>query len=40
MTKIYDVFMGEYVDEDEVDPIAPPERYVIVYVEDNEGVNC
>lgn len=27
MSKIYDVFADEYIDEREIDPIAPPERY-------------
>lgn len=27
MEKIYDVFADEYIDADEIDPIAPPERY-------------
>ena len=27
MSKIYDVFADEYIDETEIDPIAPPERY-------------
>lgn len=27
MSKVYDVFADEYIDEREIDPIAPPERY-------------
>ena len=27
MSKVYDVFAEEYIDETEIDPIAPPERY-------------
>ena len=27
MSKIYDVFADEYIDETEIDLIAPPERY-------------
>ena len=27
MRKMYDVFADEYIDETEIDPIAPPERY-------------
>lgn len=27
MNKVYDVFADEYIDVEEIDPIAPPERY-------------
>ena len=27
MDKIYDVFADKYINADEIDPIAPPERY-------------
>lgn len=27
MDKVYDVFADEYINADEIDPIAPPERY-------------
>ena len=28
MNLIYDVFKGEYIDEAEMETIAPPERYI------------
>lgn len=28
--KVYDTFADEYIDIDEIDPIAPPERYMKV----------
>ena len=28
MDKVYDVFADEYINADEIDPIAPPERYI------------
>lgn len=28
MKDFYDVFADKYVDESEVDPMAPPERYI------------
>lgn len=27
MKKVYDIFADEYIDESEINPIAPPERY-------------
>jgi len=27
MSKVYDVFADEYIDAEEMDPAAPPERY-------------
>jgi len=31
--KIYDVFAEEFITENEIDPIAPPERYI--YIDDD-----
>lgn len=36
MNKIYDVFADEYVDADDMDPMAPPERYIEIK---EEGVS-
>ena len=34
--KVYDVFQGKWVMPDEVDNIAPPERYIYIDVPDLE----
>ena len=34
MAKVYDVFKDEYIDESEMELIAPPERYIRVDPED------
>ena len=38
MTLVYDVFKDEYIDEAEMETIAPPERYIKITedAEDNE----
>lgn len=33
MSKVYDVFADEYIDEEDVDVNAPPERYKVINVD-------
>ena len=28
--KIYDIFAEEFITESEIDPVAPPERYIYI----------